>query len=392
MIFKKNHGFSLLELTVAVGAVSFLTLAYSSLNTNVLTGERRNKSRIDATTQRSAITARLLTASPKDANDTCKSRLGLKGSEVFSPTAKFDIPGLASVAPAEHGVRLDRVYLNNAILTGNDGKNLMYRTLLMVQQTDVSSAATPVALSPTVLGVMKITVNGAQKIIACSWDAVKADATTFCESIDGATLTGAGGGNCKYTANDPDVATGACPGKTTLVANRCVPADVYCYNHALGKDFDGNLLACNAIPTSYGVRYPAGYIPPVAPSPMPVPTPSPAQTPAPTPLPPASNTDHPAISPCDCNGNPMPAGGTEKCVMAHYNNEGFGNYDDIYEVQVCDSAGHIVAGNPSGYFNEEGNGASGNQWPSGYKKIANCQSFGGHKTENGKNYTTGYCY
>lgn len=346
---------------VALGCAAFFMSAMTSLNIIGLNGEIQNKAKLAALDQQNTIRDFLITK-PGPSAGTCMSRLNLTGSEIFDPTAQFDIP-ITNQITAESNIRIDRIYLDQNTLVSTTGTSVNYSGALMVQQSVKDNTFTFKPLPPSILGSLRVTVSSAGQITGCSWDIDSMTASAFCSSLGGTTNIGLGGAvNCNINTLNPTV-TGACPGNTTmdLVSNRCVPINDFCVSQKLSDKFDGNLLTCAAIPAGYAIQYPTGYTPPAPP-----PTAPPALT-------------------CNCGGTSIPAGGSALCTKATAYSEWFGNYDQTFDVMVCNSAGQLEVGVPSGYFEEDGQNISWNY------RVSNCTSYGGTRYYRGKLYTFGRC-
>lgn len=368
-------GFTITEIAVALGVLSFLALVVGSLAKLSVGHETKVSGIQNAIEQRGEIRDTLLKA-PKSGAETCLQRMGLTGSEVLNPATDFLIPN--PKVNKSRFVNLDKLYLTKITSVGTSGALNIYTAQLVAEQS-VKGSVQNEPLQPSVLGLMNVSVDSSGHIVGCNWDQQSSNVADYCEGTTGLeTDTGAGGLVCN---NEPAVVNlGACPGGTTLdlVANHCVPSNVDCYHKALPHNFDGLTLACDYLPPDYAVQYPSGYVPPTPP-----PTDEPDRMPASTPIPAL-----PVPKTCACGNDTMTAGDGKLCVFAHSKCENpiCSATDDMFDVKICNSAGQLEPANPAHYYEEYGNRTRWN-W-----RIATCHKQGGYKNEDGIRYVKGRCY
>lgn len=363
-----KRGFSLVEVIVAMACMFIVLLAVSDLSKISFDSQTRSRGKFDGVEQRSDIRDLIFSSKNTAASGSCTAALGINPTHTFSPNTPF----ILDPTPFNNANSLSKItdmYLSDAIDAGTSGMNRLFATQLKINQKLTRGVASN--LAPVSLGVVTVVVDNTNKIISCNWDADPS--TNSCPNGSSST--------CFMPPAQPTPYT-TCPTGTSLSSTdgHCFPTDVDCYNRFLSKDFDGNLLTCQRLPAAYGIAYPSSYHPPTAPADVVSPT---GATPTPTPVP----ATGPAIAAtCACGSTIIPAGGSQKCIRGYNSSEGFGNYDDKWDVQVCNSAGQLQPDNPAHYFEEEGNGISFS-WKVGY-----CGSPNGYTYISGVQFALADCY
>lgn len=386
--FKSEHGFSLTEVMLALGCMTFIALAVGTLSTFMISSETQTIGRQNAIALSNEIRDLLLKAPKSGTSAECAGLIDGNTFNPAQPTYEIPLTGLG-LADKDPNMKLEKLTLQNAVQITVKGLDIVYAAQLVAHQKLVVNGNDN-KLRSSVLGILNITVNNSGQIVACNWDEDASSAANTCAATPGMVATLDPEHPCVAEGSAPTL--DACPTDTALdsTVGRCIPANIDCYARALGKNFDGSSLNCNFLPPVYVVRYPAGYTPPAAPvdpsgsSPggsggaSPSPSPSPSATPKAEPT--------PALK-CTCGPDQLDPGDPRKCVkMIYRDDEGAGNYDDYFEVKICNSRGVLENDNPSGYKEEEGDG---NFWG---PRIGTCYPSGSKtSTYKGRTFKRGSC-
>jgi len=369
-VLLNRRGFNVTELVITLACISFLVSVAASFSGYAYRSDSKINSKLNAVEQRGEIRDLLFKGVRSGTWASCSS---LIGGNPFSAYHDYEIPiQNLGISLGDKHVNLDRLYLTELKQIGSQGTDVVYSGQLVAIQSVTTGGVTE-TLNPSILGLMTITVDSSNHISACDWDESTLSPMQVCGSTSGLTAS-SNGSSCISEGSLPII--GACPGGTTmdLVASHCVPSNVDCFAKALGQRFDGSSFGCSFIPVNYAIIYPSGFQAPASSiNPDQAPTTSTSQQSA-QPTPPQG---------CTCGQQMIAPGDTSsKCVRVQFvDNEGFGNYDDYFEAQVCNSQGVLEPASPRGYKNEYG---SGQHWG---PRIATCRA-----NDSGTFYYNSYAF
>lgn len=370
-----QRGFNLVEITMALACSAILLLMVGTLATQSAKQTIQGAGKVDGVVQNSEIKDLIFNYANQSSGATCVERLKI-ADKVFSAAGVIDLE-VEDFQTQSSGSRIQRIFLSDRTDLRAIGNYREVSAQLRVEQVigrDLASTEN-VAQKPVVLGLVKLTLDGAGKVISCNWDGEGAiDPLANCSSTEG-TVT-------STTCNSAPIVQPVteCPNGTDLQDGKCIASDVDCYNQTLGNNFDGQQFHCATLPAGYAVRYPDNF------TPDPIPASSGSSAP-----PPATEVPPPPVAPCECGGSTIPAGSTTQlCIRAwSIDDSFFGNgsaYDDMWEVKRCNPAGQLEVNSPHQYvFDETGYGAD-YSW-----KIGGCYLTTSYKNAYGKNFTKGSC-
>jgi prepilin-type N-terminal cleavage/methylation domain-containing protein len=382
-----SRAFTLTETLIAVVILAIISLGGAALSVSFMREYQGQLAKNESLQQVSQLKSFLLTAPTAANSDSCVSRLGLTGSEIYDPAHEFELSNL-DLEQISQKLKVKRIYFARPAFQTTSGSENVYYAQLLASHAVEKIEGNENQLRPMSLGMMRITANAAGRITSCNWDSSTEDPNAFCTT---AGMMVSENNTCIPMVQQTPIEPGTCPIGTTLdsTINRCIPSSTDCAAQNLSDNFDGNRMFCTNIPTTHVVTYPQGYTPPALPTISPTgttPIGTPGGTPGPGGMLPVASTPVPN---CLCGTTSLSPGDPRLCVRATNNEEicifDCPAYDDIFYVKTCNTSGALQTANPPGYFLEDGNGVSWN-W-----RVGTCTSYGGTKNVGGQIFRTGRC-
>lgn len=319
---------SLVELVVATGLISLITLGTSAvLQQNVI-------SRVKADSSKNTVNELGFLQNAIRSNS---ARTGACRDFLRFDSATFDVTGQTPLRLDLEGTtyqtgatlnfngssfRIDKLYLDQAQLVSHTANDEKVYAATAIAEASIRQNGGWQALPKRSVGTFSIRVTSTQALSDCTPYGFDQMNETICRSISGMQWI-AGSQECiQKIASNPDNNFTACPGGTQRnLTGICVPVGSSCYDQYLAGAFDqGVVETCTRLPSNYTASYPAGYTP--------LPAPGPTGT----------------VSVCTCGSTTIPVGSnTTYCVSCRreQNARPFGESDYYYTVESCGTGGAL---------------------------------------------------
>lgn len=365
--FKNSRGMSLVEIVMAMGLLSMVTLGTSVIIQNNIKSQIKaeNKKNLIGEISQIQNTLKFQTA----ATGSCKDIVKLAGS-IFSNTQEN--PATLTLnnqvytdgyIPTGSSFRTDRIYLSGAqIVTSTIFEKVYLATLYL--EASIKSGSDWTALPRKPIHSLSLKISNSNALTDCNINSFAVDGETICRTISGMKWSPTTSACVQDIEQNADNSFTACPGGTQRNSNGlCVPVASGCYDQYLPQGFDRGIVdICNRVPAGYTVVSAPGYTP----------LPDPIQTPpSPTPTTPTSPTISGTNS-CICGAYTIDPATNYYCVSCDKERNGqsalLGESYYYYSVEKCNSTGSLtpIIGSYS-YNGQTGLFRDGNDPPSNGK-------------------------